>query len=50
MDFNSAVHLVIAMTQLLVHFIQSSSRQREIKEPTTANHEFLNFDPNTDYD
>ena len=50
MNFNSAVHLVTAMTQFSVHYIQLSSRQRKIMEPTTANHEFLNFDPDTDYD
>ena len=50
MNFNSAVHLVTAMTQFSVNYIQLSSRQRKIMEPTTANHEFLNFDPKTDYD
>ena len=50
MKFNSAVHLVTAMTQFSVHYIQLSSRQRNIMEPTTANHEFLNIDPDTDYD
>ena len=49
MDFYDSVHLVTAMTQFSVHYIQLSSRQRKIVEPTTANHEFLNFDPDTDY-
>ena len=50
MNFNSAVHLVTALTQFSVHYIQLSSRQRKIMDPTTANYEFLNFDPDTDYD
>ena len=50
MNFNSAVHLVTAMTEFSVNYIQSPSRQRKIMEPITANHEFLNFDPDTDYD
>ena len=50
MNFISAVHLVTAVTQFSVNYIQLSSSQRKIMEPTTANHEFLNFDPKTDYD
>ena len=50
MNFISPVHIVKVMTQFSVHYIQSPSRQKNIMEPITANHEFLNFDADTDYD